>query len=496
MTYHFTGHQQCVEAVRQVSLSPAAALVGFWVNSPPTIQLALNVHDATGQTLRYMLLRPLEATDPNSWYQLSVSLDQPDNWSGGANDGKIHDAITSLAIAVTPLETAVSGTIAFDDVVVWPPMPIFLDLSARPITPAQPGSADLIGRLGVNIHFHNGADDPGLQIAADAGFSWVRTDLTWREVETQPGVYDFSRYDQILSEAEAHHMKVLFILDYGNAFYTGGPRVPPTTADAINAFSDYAGDVARHFAGRNVAYEIWNEPNTSMFWPPQPDPQAYAQLADETAHHIRAADPAAQVIVGGLALFDFAFLRSFLAQPHSATYDAISVHPYLDQPERLAELAAQMRGDIFDALPYHPPIWISEWGYTSLCPAKPASVVVCDQQASMVARELLSAWTQEFPLINYYELRDRDPAASQDAEGHFGLIVYDGTAKPALAAVRTLTSLARGRRYMGLIPLAPSSLHALRLDSPDDAVVALWLDREGQNVSIALLRGTSENYWL
>jgi hypothetical protein len=341
------------------------------------------------------------------------------------------------------------------------------------------------------MHFHNGPNDPGLRIAADAGFTWVRTDLTWRDLEPQPGVYDFARFDQIVAAAEALGMKTLFILDYGNAFYTGGSRAPPTTSEAIAAFGDYAEDVARHFAGHAVAYEIWNEPNSATFWPPRPDAETYARLADEAALHIRAGDPAAPVIVGGLALFDFTFLRDTLAQPHIAAYDAISVHPYLDQPERLPELTASMRQIIGETLPYQPPIWISEWGYSSLCPATSSGVVVCDRQPQMVTRELLNACALGFPLIVDYELRDRDAATSTDPEGHFGLITQAGAAKPALVAVRTLASLARGRSYVGQIRLANASLHAMRLDGAADTIVALWLDRPAEQVSVGVPSGTT-----
>jgi hypothetical protein len=366
-----------------------------------------------------------------------------------------------------------------------------LDPATQSVAPAPPGSGDLLARLGVNMHFRNGPNDPGLRIAADTGFTWVRTDLTWRDLETQPGVYDFTRFDQIVAGAESFGMKTLFILDYGNAFHTGGPRMPPTTAEAIAAFGDYAEDVARHFAGHAVAYEIWNEPNTATFWPPEPDAQIYAKLADAAALHIRAGDPAAPVIVGGLSLFDFSFLHNMLAQPHAATYNAISVHPYIAQPERLPELASNMRQIIDDTLPYQPPIWISEWGYSSLCPAEAAGVVVCDRQPQLVARELLNAWAQGFPLIVDYELRDRDTATSTDPEGHFGLITLEGAAKPALAAVRTLASLARGHTYAGQIALANASLHAMRLDGADNTVVALWLDQGAEPVAVGVPPGTS-----
>ena len=45
-----------------------------------------------------------------------------------------------------------------------------------------------------------------------AGLRWVRSDICWSVVERQPGVWDFSRYDRIVSECEAAGVQLLPIL--------------------------------------------------------------------------------------------------------------------------------------------------------------------------------------------------------------------------------------------------------------------------------------------
>jgi hypothetical protein len=94
-------------------------------------------------------------------------------------------------------------------------------------------------------------------------------------VERGGGAYRFQPYDALMNGLEARGMGALLILDYGHPDHGG--KVP-RTADDIAAFGRFAEAAARHFKGRDVRYEIWNEPDIVQFWPPKPNAQAYAAL--------------------------------------------------------------------------------------------------------------------------------------------------------------------------------------------------------------------------
>src|ERR1041385_7201852 len=116
--------------------------------------------------------------------------------------------------------------------------------------------------LGVSIHFTE--SKPGeVKMIADAGFHWVRTDFIWEDTERERGRYDFSPYDRLLKELDANNLRALFILDYGNPLYTDGKSV--RTPEARSAFARWAVAAAKHFSGRGVVWEIFNEPNVEMF---------------------------------------------------------------------------------------------------------------------------------------------------------------------------------------------------------------------------------------
>ena len=71
-----------------------------------------------------------------------------------------------------------------------------------------------------------------------------------------------------MSGLDRFNIRALVILDYGNPLYDGG--APPRTDGARQAFARWAVAAAKHFQGRGMMWEIYNEPNNAQFWPPRP----------------------------------------------------------------------------------------------------------------------------------------------------------------------------------------------------------------------------------
>ncbi|HSD84151.1 MAG TPA: hypothetical protein VLG46_09845, partial [Anaerolineae bacterium] len=474
LTYDFSQGGSYVGAELQLARPLAAATVAFWIKSPPDIQVVVRVVDESGQTLQYHPPRPAETFDAATWHHQTVDLTQPTGCWGGADDGVLHGTLQRISIlAADHRKPGAVGVLEFDDVAVSDQVIINLDPLTMPLVPVPSESAELNSRLGVNIHFTH--DAAALDIAHAIGFTWVRMDLPWIEIETVPGVYDFAAHDQLIADLDARGMRALFILDYGNPLYTGSERTPPATPAAREAFGRFAEAAARHFAGHGVSYEIWNEPNVGFFWPPQPSAVQYAALLDEVTVHLRAGDPQARIVTGGLSCGDFAFLRSFLAEIETTGVTAIGFHPYrATAPETLIGELAVWRSIVSQTAASNLPTWDTEWGYSSTWFGNGHAPEARARHAVMVARELLTSWSAGFPLIIYYDLRD-DGTDPNDAEHNFGLLARDGTAKPAMQAVHTLTTAASQRQLRGLLSInLPNVLHALRLDGSTDSVVVLW----------------------
>src|SRR6266513_865557 len=202
----------------------------------------------------------------------------------------------------------------------------------------------------------------------DAGISFIRigqyensSDPTsWDWVERKRGEYSIAQEvdDQIDSLVEnGVHIEIQLL--YGNPLYTSpagrAPQTvtpapggfhnpdrslysvfwPPKTPEQIQAFSNYARWMANHFRGRAQYYEIWNEPNID-YWNPAPSPEEYGRLFKAVAPAIRAADPSAKIIFGGLAGADRKFAKRALdACACGEGIDVFAYHIYPDYGQNL-----------------------------------------------------------------------------------------------------------------------------------------------------------------
>jgi hypothetical protein len=445
------------------------------------VRTVLRVVDTSGQTLQFDVNRPLEAGGPTAWYQEVVDLTAPTSFYGGADDGVLHQPLTAVSLlADDSLQSGRVGVAGFDSVVGWDALPLVLDPDMAPVTPPA-GTANLADRLGVNIHFTS--DDEALDIIAAAGFSRVRMDLGWSGVETMMGVYDFSAFDGLVASLASRGLELHLILDYYNSLYptSADPGFLTTTVPAFAAVSKAA---ASHLAGQNVTYEVWNEENGD-FWAPSPNAVQYSALSSAAIAAVHEGDPSALVTTGGLAGFDDAYLEAMLDAGGAIGANAIGVHPYRQGgAESAADDLAFMRAIVAGAFSTPPPVWDTEWGYSSEWYAPDAGDAgghapsARALQAQRAQRELLSAWALGFPMEIYYDIRD-DGTDPNDDEDNFGLIQNDYSDKPAIVAVRTLTRAAKGRTFSGFLSVGFTSMHAMLLVGPSDRVIALWSDAPG-----------------
>jgi hypothetical protein len=492
LSYNFSGGGNYVEMTLTLPKPLTITAIGYAANVAG-VRTGLRVIDTSGQTLQYDVNRPLEAGGPNAWYLEVVDLGAPTSFYGGADDGNIHQPITALSLlADDSLQSGRVGVAGFDTVVGWDVLPQELDPDATPI-PAPSGTGDLASRLGVNIHFTS--DDEALDIIAAAGFSRVRMDLGWSGVETTKGTYDFSAFDGLVSALASRGLVLHLILDYFNPLY-------PTSADTdyltttVPAFAAVSRAAAAHFAGKSVTYEVWNEENGG-FWDPSPNAAQYSALSSAAIAAVHAGDPSALVTTGGLAGFDDAYLEAMLDAGGAVGANAIGVHPYRQGgAESASDDLAYMRAIVAGAFSTPPPVWDTEWGYSSQWYAPDAGAPsdagdggghapsALALQAQRAQRELLSAWALGFPMEIYYDIRDDGTDPNYD-EDNFGLIQNDYMDKPAIVGVRTLTAAAKGRALAGFLPVGYTSMHAMLLVGKTDRVVALWSDAPGSVTPVA-----------
>ena len=358
--------------------------------------------------------------------------------------------------------------------------------------------------VGVNIHFVTG-QEKDLDMIAAAGFKFVRMDFHWATIESRKGEYDWSSYEELLANLEKRGLRTIFILDYSHPLYeetvtspnplsgeahktTASPRHP----DSIAAFARWAAASAKHFQGRHVLWEIWNEPNGN-FWSPKPDAQQYTTLALATAKAIREAEPRATIIGPASSGFPWEFLETFLKSGVLEYLDAVSVHPYRDPrkpPETAAADYQKLRTLIerYAPLSKTMPILSGEWGYSTH-----KRGVSLENQAAFAARQQLSNLLNGVPLSIWYDWKNDGPDPNEN-EHNFGTVLPDLTPKPAYVAIQALTHELSGYRIARRLALPSDKDYVLLCTNKAGArKLAVWTLGEPHSTSLEIkLKGEKQ----
>lgn len=112
-----------------------------------------------------------------------------------------------------------------------------------------------------------------LALAAAVGATAVRYGLTWPEVETAPGQYDFARVDAVLDEMQRLGLEPVWdLVHFGVPAYLAGGYLDPAFPEAYAAYLEA---FARRYRGVVTKLTPWNEPYISVYfragfgiWPP------------------------------------------------------------------------------------------------------------------------------------------------------------------------------------------------------------------------------------
>jgi hypothetical protein len=286
------------------------------------------------------------------------------------------------------------------------------------------------------------------------GVRSVRILMPWAGIQPDPNTWNWGQVDLMVDAANARGMGVLGILN-SSPVWAGVPGALPLAAPPadMGTYGDFVAAVASRYRGRVAGYEVWNEPNSIMFWATGangPDAALYTQLLKTAYPRIKAADPGATVIGGVLAwLVSFGsltvapevFLERMYAAGAAGTFDALSFHPYhygikfsagrgvANTP--MTQLEA-MRGLMVANGDGGKKIWATEYG-------EPTSSVDEAAQADYL-RDFLTTW-RSLPYAGpafIYTLRDRNTGSGSDADT-LGVYRSDWTPKPAQQVVQQLT---------------------------------------------------------
>ncbi|MDX3093128.1 hypothetical protein PV417_00900 [Streptomyces sp. ME19-03-3] len=199
-----------------------------------------------------------------------------------------------------------------------------------------------------------GAPDSFVPEARKLGATLVRVFLYWGQVEPEPGRYDWSVVDAVLGQLDPA-AELWVTVCSSSPWATRHPAgfLPSSPALDPAGYERFVGDLVARCRGRVDYWQCGNEPsNTGLLWAGTA-PEYVAQL---TAFHraVRAADPAAAVVLGGCGYDvlsgppDGEARRFFdhVVEHGREAYDLFDVHLYGDPhaiPDQVAQVRAMMR---------------------------------------------------------------------------------------------------------------------------------------------------------
>lgn len=348
----------------------------------------------------------------------------------------------------------------------------------RPILP------DLVipDGFGVNIHFTR-AESKELEALGTAGVKWIRMDFAWSGIERKKGEYDFSAYDTLLADMERLGIRCLFILDYGNRLYDNGNA--PHTDEGRAAFGRFVSESVRHFAGKPILWEIWNEPNLTQFWKPKHNVDDYCKLAHVTIDAIRQADPGAFIIAPASSGFPWPFFEAMGNAGVFRRLDGVSVHPYRQQePETAQADYARLRVMLDRFVPERRiPILSGEWGYSTVWSGQND-----DKQANYLVRQRLVNLACDVPVSIWYDWRD-DGLDPKEPEHHFGTVFRDFSPKPSYIAGKVLSQTLAGYRYIRRIATENPGDYVLLFSRDRQPAFAAWTTGDSHRIVLNLPPG-------
>lgn len=341
--------------------------------------------------------------------------------------------------------------------------------------------------LGVNIHFRGEPRD--LDLIADAGFKFIRMDLTWEAVERKKGVYEFEKsgYDALTKGCSKRGIRILYILDYSNRLYESDRSV--RTEQGCRAFAAFAEAAAARYSGKGILWEIWNESNIKQFWKPQPSVDDYCKLVRAAANRLKKADNTGLVVAPATSTIPFVWLEKCFKKGLLKWIDALTVHPYRPQPpETVIKDYARLRQLINRYAPKgrQIPVLSGEWGYSLI--NWDNSRLSEQQQARYLVRMFLINLYQQIPLTIWYDWKD-DGTNPNEREHHFGTMTHDLKSKAAYLAAKTLSSTFAGFSIDQRLDLGSDKDFTFKLTKDKSEAIAVWTIGQEHKVTLPIKTG-------
>jgi len=296
----------------------------------------------------------------------------------------------------------------------------------------------------------------------DLGFGWGKGFVNWGTVEPEPGEFRWVDPDNIINALGGQSVKILLRIHGTPAWARPADTPLSHPPNDMTDFANFLTALATRYKGKVVAYEIWNEPNLNYEWGNQsPEPAAYTQMLKAAHTAIKAVDPDALVITGGLsttgngsdtAYGDLDFLQGMYNAGAKGYFDAFGSHPYpfgkapdeVDPWGLSLSRVQEQRQVMIDNNDVDTPIWITELGWvieSNWDLGEHQKISVTQAQQAQYLTEAMAKIERDWPFVKAVFLFNLDfstvpwyPAA--EPMRWYAILNPDRTPRPAYTELR------------------------------------------------------------
>ncbi|MFG0247270.1 MAG: hypothetical protein ACF8OB_00170 [Phycisphaeraceae bacterium JB051] len=343
------------------------------------------------------------------------------------------------------------------------------------MTPPKPFMFGIGTHLGKQ--FVNETPEHSIELAKQAGFSHIRDEILWRDVEKKKGEYQIPAYAKdMIDLCEKQNIQPLIILLYGNAIHDKNLG-HPKEGEPLEAYIRYAEFVVGQLKGRVKTYEIWNEWDMGLGYPRQKngkriagDPVEYANFVKAVYPRLKAIDPDAKFLAGGhaaLSLRHSDWFERCLGAGLANYCDGLSMHTYTrpyDSPEYWYDWVTQMQIRFSEQFNGGEPLpfYITETAWYTKSDAK----VDHTTQAQFLSRMYLMAKTRPFIRGIWYFHLSGNPVFQTS---------YKFMPLPPLVAAHDIKDIVEEGVFLKRVDVGDPSIWILKFKMPDGKIKhAMW----------------------
>jgi len=295
-----------------------------------------------------------------------------------------------------------------------------------------------------NYKYNNERLEKIVRLLKEAGVSYVRVDMLWQDMEPEPNNWNFKKYDYLVNLLTQNHIRILGLLSYSVSWAGKDWNYPPYD----NAtFVNYAKRVVSRYKDKVKYWEIWNEPDSPVYWVERDEMKGYAQLLKESYQVIKESDPSAKVVLGGLTSEALFPLKNIYRNGGKDYFDVVNIHPFTNplapgRLQRVKVIYKNIRKEMVKNGDGHKKIWFTEIG----CPGVKEAVKANGWWEGKSPTEKQQArWVREIysELLSLEDVEKIFWAFFRDTKEHFkngvdyfGLVRWDFSKKPGVSAYK------------------------------------------------------------